>query len=108
MIGQKDVVPVLLDYMENVEDRHLKKDIILTLMWLKDERSVDPLINVLKNDDYSFNRGGAITALGHIGDKKAIPYLEKALNDESEFNRNYARSALFAITGKDYKIKEEE
>ena len=44
-------------------------------------------------------------ALGDMGDGRAIPALEQALNDSALFVRDAASVALKKITGKDYEYQ---
>ena len=53
-------------------------------------------IETLDDEDWRV-RGAAAWALGNLGDKKAIPALEKLLDDESGFVRQGAQSALDSI-----------
>ena len=60
------------------------------------EPAVDPLIGILDDEDWKV-RGAAAWALGNIGDEKAIPALEKLLDDESGFVKQGAQSAIASI-----------
>ena len=60
------------------------------------EPAVDPLIETLQDEDWKV-RGAAAWALGNIGDKKALPELEKLLDDESGFVKQGAQSAINSI-----------
>ena len=60
------------------------------------EPAVDPLIETLDDEDWRV-RGAAAWALGNLGDEKAIPALEKLLDDESGFVKAGAQSAIATI-----------
>ena len=60
------------------------------------EPAVDPLIETLNDEDWRV-RGAAAWALGNLGDEKAIPALEKLLDDESGFVKKGAQSAIDSI-----------
>jgi HEAT repeat protein len=62
-----------------------------------EEKNVEGLINVLQNDPDSNVRKKAATALGEIGDKKAIGPLIHALYDDNEEVKIQAATALGAI-----------
>ena len=54
------------------------------------------LIETLNGEDWKV-RGAAAWALGNLGDEKAIPELEKLLDDESGFVKQGAQSAINSI-----------
>lgn len=58
--------------------------------------AVDTLIETLADEDWKV-RGAAAWALGNLGDEKAIPELEKLLDDESSFVKAGAKSAIESI-----------
>ena len=60
------------------------------------EPAVDPLIETLEDEDWRV-RGAAAWSLGNLGDEKAIPALEKLLDDESGFVKAGAQSAIATI-----------
>ena len=61
--------------------------------------AVDPLIEVLDNPDWRV-RGAAAWSLGNLNDEKAIPALEKLLDDESGYVKSGAQSAIASIQRK--------
>ncbi|MCC7554474.1 MAG: HEAT repeat domain-containing protein [Methanobacteriaceae archaeon] len=63
------------------------------------EPAVDPLIKVLNDPNWRV-RGAAAWALGNIKNEKAIPFLEKLLDDESGFVKSGAKNAIASIQGK--------
>jgi HEAT repeat protein len=60
------------------------------------EPAVEPLIAILDDDDWRV-RGTAAWALGNLNDERAIPELEKLLDDESGFVKSGAQSAIASI-----------
>ena len=64
---------------ENAEVRSLAA---LGLGCLRDDRAVQPLLNLLSQDDSSRVRGRAVRALGDIGDREAEASLIALLSDE--------------------------
>jgi len=65
---------------------------------LGDTRAVEPLINAL-NDENSWVRQSAASALGNIGDTRAEEPLKKASNDEDNEVQKIATKALIRIRG---------
>ncbi|WP_409200879.1 HEAT repeat domain-containing protein [Methanobrevibacter sp. DSM 116169] len=57
------------------------------------EAALEPLIKILDDPDWKV-RGAAAWALGNIKDEKAVPYLEKLLDDESGFVKTGANNAI--------------
>ncbi|MDR2874265.1 MAG: HEAT repeat domain-containing protein [Methanobrevibacter sp.] len=55
--------------------------------------SVDPLINILTNEDWKI-RGAAAWALGSLGDKRAIEPLKNLIDDESGFVKSGVKKSL--------------
>ena len=66
------------------------------LRGIGDERTVEPLIQALKDENWSV-RAEAASALGTIGDEKAVKSLIRALKDENWSVRAKAASALGMI-----------
>lgn len=64
---------------------------------VKSRESVAVLGSVLGVDDTDYVRAGAAHALGKIGDKAAIPALQKALKDPSAKVRGEAAASLLAL-----------
>ena len=61
---------------------------------LGDLRAFQPLIGVLSDEEYEGLRYKAAYGLGELGDGRAIPYLQKSLEDKSESVRNAAQEAI--------------
>ena len=61
--------------------------------------AVEPLIAVLDDPDWRV-RGAAAWALGNLNDERAIPALEKLLDDESGYIKSGAQSAIATIQRK--------
>jgi hypothetical protein len=79
-----------------------KKDAVIALGLLGDEKAVPILGEHLQNEENSELRMQLVRALGWIGSPKAVPALESALRDKYPFVRQQAAYALKGITGKDY------
>ena len=60
------------------------------------EPAVEPLIETLDDDDWKV-RGAAAWALGNLDDERAIPALEKLLDDENGFVKQGAQIAIASI-----------
>jgi HEAT repeat protein len=81
-----------------------KKDAVIALGLLGEERAVPLLVEHLQNEENDDLRYQIVKALGWIKSAKAVPALEKALKeDKYEHARGAAAIALKEITGKDYK-----
>jgi hypothetical protein len=65
----------------------------------KGEEAVEPLIRALESG-YASVRWSAVSILGHIRDRKAVPYLIEALQDGNV--RSAAEEALRQVTGEDF------
>jgi hypothetical protein len=63
------------------------------------EQAVDPVIQAL-DSGYASVRWSAVSILGHIRSRKAVPHLIEALQDENV--RSAAEEALRQITGEDF------
>ena len=63
---------------------------------IKSKKSVEPIIKLLKNDDKNIKRQSA-TILGNIGDKRAIEPLIETLNDKDAYLRRRVVVALGQI-----------
>lgn len=68
--------------------------IIQALGKLRDQQSVDLLIEIMNDTDSATVRYTAIEALGAIGDKRAIETIRQYTNDESHHVRSRANTAL--------------
>lgn len=70
------------------------------IMQIADEDQADRLFDFLvdmKDDDDTFVRGYVIEAFGRLGDKRAMPFVEEALEDSDDFVRECAQRALEAL-----------
>jgi len=92
----------VLEYIESLKTEKssdARKEIILRLFQAQDSRANPLLCKVLEEDEDSGVREAAANALGSIGDKRAIPYLTKALrkSDEDTLVRIAAAINLFLL-----------
>jgi len=99
---KKQEAPHVLEYMEGLKTEkssEARKEIILRLLFAQDDRATPLLCKVLEEDPNSEVREGAANALGSIGDKRAIPYLTKAVrkSDEDTLVRIAAAINLFLL-----------
>jgi len=89
MIGSP-AVELLIRYLRDWEAR---KYTIRTLGKINDERVLDPLISMLKNDEFKDDATWALAELG----KPAVGRLVESLNDRDEFVRKQSILALGEI-----------
>ncbi|GJL63072.1 HEAT repeat domain-containing protein [Candidatus Nitrospira salsa] len=89
MIGSP-AVDILLRYLRDWDSR---KYAIKALGKINDERVLDPLISMLKNDEFKDDATNALAELG----LPAVEKLIKALNDKDEFVRKQSILALGEI-----------
>jgi len=89
---EKAIVP-LIHLMSHKEDftRGMAAE---ALGELKVNRAFNQIAGLLENDGSSFARRCAAYALGVLGNRKAVPYLKRALNDSNELVRNNVKRAL--------------
>ena len=78
--------------------KFLLKALLAAKIWGKigDERTVEPLIETLRDDDYTV-RISAVRDLWESGDERAVKPLLEALKDRDETVRKYAAGALEGI-----------
>ncbi len=88
MVNIKKVLKQLED-----DDPIVRRDAILILGELKDTKTVEPLMDIIKGDTLD-NRIAAIVAISEIGDHRAIELLVYCLMDEEEKIRLAAARAL--------------
>ena len=92
-INDPKAIPALIETLK--DNNKLVRREASTALSRMDE-AVDPLIETLNDEDWRV-RGAAAWALGNLGDEKAIPALEKLLDDESGFVKQGAQSAIASI-----------
>lgn len=93
--GNTERVPDLIAALR--DDRYnVRRLAVSALGKLRDDRAVDPLLNLLACEEYPQIRQYAVKALGKIGNSRARPVLLRVAADENEkyYTRNAARSAL--------------
>ena len=93
---EKAIKPLILTLSDNNKLVRREASTALSRMG---PAAVDPLIEVLDNPDWRV-RGAAAWALGNLNDEKAIPSLEKLLDDESGYVKSGAQSAIATIQRK--------
>ncbi len=67
----------------------------------KIREAFDKIIYLLENDESPLVRDNAAFALGELGDKRAVPFLIKALKDPDEWVRKSATKALGILKSKE-------
>ncbi|MGB2727119.1 MAG: HEAT repeat domain-containing protein [Halobacteriota archaeon] len=97
--GTGSEVSVIISALINDKSSGTRADAAEVLGEIGDERAVEPLINALRDADYTVQRGAA-EALGKIGDKKAVEPLITTLKTEDEYLRERAAEALGEIGDK--------
>jgi HEAT repeat protein len=90
------VVPLLIGALKDA-DSYVRGQTAAALGDTGDKRAVQPLITVLKDDDYMYVRQESAKALGKIKDGSAVQPLINALNDETPDVREEAAKALIGI-----------
>lgn len=90
-------VPVLIDALKNESSRGLSRhDAAAALGELKAADAVDPLIEIIEKARDESLVSAAAVALGKIGDKRALPALERLvgnLRDDPRFPQSYWEQA---------------
>jgi HEAT repeat protein len=89
-------VPLLIGALKDA-DSYVRGQTAAALGDTGDKRAVQPLITVLKDDDYMYVRQEAAKALGKIKDSSAVQPLINALNDETPDVKEEATKALIGI-----------
>ncbi len=88
-IGDQSAVEALLPCISD-DDAHVRENTILALGWLKAGEAVPALVNIITDFDRQDYRQrklmlAAMRALGHIGDKRALPQLEHWAQNADDF-----------------------
>jgi HEAT repeat protein len=104
-LGDKKVIKPLEEALKDPKNIKIKHELALALGNIGDEKTVDLLIEELeeaiKNKDKELTFGCAF-ALCKIGDKKAIPYVEKALKKGTwGYQKEWVVSKLKELKSKD-------
>ncbi|MDM8541512.1 HEAT repeat domain-containing protein [Desulfococcaceae bacterium HSG9] len=94
-IGASALEPLLAE-LKN-DDPDVVRIAVAALVKIGDPRATESLIDVFKTTDSNAIRISLAAALGKIGDKKAIPALLAALNDEIPVVRKMAAASLAKI-----------
>jgi hypothetical protein len=89
-----DRVDRLVRILKTSDSYKVRLQVVITLGKLKDRRAVPALIGALGDSNYTV-RGVAATALGQIGDKRAVSHLKRlARSDRNSFVKSQAKKAL--------------
>ncbi len=100
-IGNPEVVPILVEYLEKDEDPEFRAKVAEQLGLIGDKKAVDPLIKALRNDSSEIVREFVAKSLGVLADEKAEPALREAARDQNNLVRREATWALGRIGKKD-------
>lgn len=92
-LGSECNVPVLIE-ATNSEDFRLRMWAAVALGTMKDDRAVNRLLTLLRDDDSDNVRANAAIALGSIGGQEAEHGLQRAQEDKDTFVAKEARRAL--------------
>lgn len=88
--------------MANNQDWFVRSAAIHAMKNIEDQAFENILMNLLLFDPHRSPRRNAAKALGFKNVKKAVPVLEKALNDDEFRVREEAFIALYLLTGQEY------
>jgi HEAT repeat protein len=82
LLGDKELVPKLIDMLGDAKGLATQAAISSALGFIGDQRSIDPLVGMLENDDITTSaRGFAAVALGIVADKETLPWNSKIAVD---------------------------
>ena len=106
----EEAVPMLIELLERERDFNIKDIVIEVLGNIGDGRAVESLIQILNHKSLQGQRSNefsCITALGEIGDERAVKLLEEKMleYEGNELFQKATAEALKKITGKEYKYK---
>jgi HEAT repeat protein len=88
-----------VEYLLNaLRDPKLARDAAYAFESIKDRRALDPLLDLL-NDDNVWMRQGAAVALGNLGDSRAIPHLVEMMTDTDKEDREEIALLLGSLGG---------
>lgn len=96
IIGDKRAVPALIETLLEDTDEEVRWKAAAALGKLKDDSSIDALINALNDNSWAVRRNATI-ALGNIGDERGYDPLLNSLTDPDWHVRKYAAIALGKI-----------
>ena len=89
-------IQALLKALDYRKDEDTRYKAVQALGELQEERSVEPLLSLLENDEFQ-NREPIIEALGRIGDERAIPQLIRRIKDQGASSSPSEIDALLSI-----------
>ncbi len=95
LLKKKGHFTTSIDPLVNIDEEEslLFEDIKDTNTLLKEETSIEPILDIINGDDPALKRG-AINLLKEIGSKEAIHLLKKCISDSNEEVRFYTSAAL--------------
>ena len=90
-------VELLIEALDSDKDEVVRWVSANALGRIGDKKALEPLIEALKNDVHPDVRWHAAESLGELGEEKAVRPLTDALEDEDDWVRDFAASALRKI-----------
>lgn len=82
LLGDKDLVPKLIEMLNEAKGLATQAALSSALGFIGDQRSIDPLVQMLENKDLTARaRGFAAVALGIVADKEPLPWNTKIAID---------------------------
>jgi len=100
-----EAVNAIIDILKNGKTEYIRSVSVQTLKYIKTNDVLNALIEAL-DDDSSLVRRKVTVAIGEMGDKKAIPALEKVVkSDEDNEVRANAQSSLYKLGVKNENLK---
>jgi len=98
-------VEAVIDILRNGKTEYIRSVAVQTLKFVNKDKVVDALIESL-DDDSPLVRKKIVIALGDMGNKKAIPELQKVVKiDENEDVKANAQSSLYKLGVKNKNLK---
>lgn len=106
-LNREKSVPVLINSLEKCDEFNpVFYLIIYALENSKDKRAIKPLINIVESEDIKdeFSKLPAINALAEIGDKLAVPSLQKLFNETGSFYIKIITAQALNQLGENYNL----
>ncbi|MCG8568692.1 MAG: HEAT repeat domain-containing protein [Spirochaetes bacterium] len=94
VLASDDILDELIKLATDKKYGTARQMIVFGLGKLKDQQVIDVLINLLNDDDVISH---AVTALGKLKTKKAIPHIKPLLNHPKPLVRREAKKAIMKI-----------
>tara|TARA_B100000287_G_scaffold20875_1_gene20753 strand:- start:2191 stop:2586 length:396 start_codon:yes stop_codon:yes gene_type:complete len=82
-IRDEKAIPNLILCIQNDEDHLTRVSALQSLLWIAHPSIIDPIIDLVINDNNDLVRKTAIEALGNMKVEKSLPMLKSLINDSS-------------------------